>query len=171
MTSQHWAKTSKFWKNGFIKEQFTWKIPFTFDYQRPINIGVKISHFWNDDVTTGGQNFQKSQKKSEFWDSNFKNNATPQFFTLPLPFIFQVWTLFDPILGKWHKIAIFWEAGHRNRNSPPFKTPSNIDFDLFITLDTWFTTFGTFLHDLKIMTSQKKYIFQNFEKLTKKLKN
>ena len=53
-------------------------------------------------------------------------------------------------------------------NSPHFKVPPNIDFNLSITLNTRYTTFGSLLINLEIMTSQKKYILQTFEKLTKK---
>ena len=77
------------------------------------------------------------------------------------PFLTQFWVN-DVKLKYFEKLVT-------ETNSPHFKVPRNIDFDLSFTLDTRYTTFGPFLHDLKIMMSQKKYIFQNFEKLTKKL--
>ena len=53
-------------------------------------------------------------------------------------------------------------------NSHHFKVAPNIDFNLSITLNTRYTTFGPFLTNLERTTSQKKYILQTFEKLTKK---
>ena len=79
---------------------------------------------------------------------------------------------FDTILGydvtTAVKTAIFWESDLRNKTTH-FKVPSDLDFDLSITLNTWYTILGFFLPNLDIMTSQKKYIIQNFEKLTQEL--
>ena len=50
-------------------------------------------------------------------------------------------------------------------NSPHLKVPSNSNFDFPFSRDTWYTTFGPFLTNLEIMASQRKYIFQKFEKL------
>ena len=54
------------------------------------------------------------------------------------------------------------------KQNPHFKVQSNIGLDLPIILDTWYTTLGS-LPNLKIMTSQKKRILHNFEKLTEEL--
>ena len=43
-------------------------------------------------------------------------------------------------------------------NFPHLKFPSNIDFDLSITLDARYTTFDPSLPNLEIMTSQKIHI-------------
>ena len=95
-----------------------------------------------------------------YWISSFHHHWYMKYkFEL---FLTQFWVN-DVKLQYFEKLAT-------GTNSPYFKVPSNTDFDLSITLDTWYTTFCPFLHKLKIMTSQKESIFQNFGKLTKKIR-
>ena len=79
------------------------------------------------------------------------------------------WALFHPILFndiiKGVKIAIFWERDLRSKLH--LQSFVNCWFQSFYpsqTLDTSYTALVLFYPTL-----QKKYIFQNFEKLTKKL--
>ena len=142
-----------------------------------ITIWTFFSHFWVDDITVGSQNFQKSQKSQNFEIVISKSNASPQISLYYwLSSFYRHWYMkykFGPFLTQFWVNDVklqYFEKLVTETNSPHFKVPSNIDFDFSITLDTWYTTFSPFLHNLKIMTSQKKYKFQNFGKLTKKIR-
>ena len=118
----------------------------------------------------------KKPKKSKFWDGDFKKYwFTSNFLLLLLSSFYRHWFMkykFGPFLTQfWDNDVQFqyFDKLVTEINSPHFKVLSNIDFDLSIALDTWYITFDPFLPNLEIMTSQKKYIFHNFEKLTKKL--
>ena len=106
-----------------------------------------------------------------------KSNGSPQISLYYwFSFLYRHWYMkykFGPFLTQFWANDVklqYFEKLVTETNFPYFKVPSNIDFDLSITLDTSYTTFGPFLPNLKIMTPQKKYMFQNFDKLTKKIR-
>ena len=156
MTSLRWAKTSKFRENVLINEYFTSNILlllifiFVSIYVHEIPIGIFLTLFLVDDVTTGSQ---------KFWNSDFKNENLTSSFPLLLAFIFlsllvhkmQVWTLFDPILGWWRHPASQNISVLRNWSpkQTPYFTFYQILISIFLSLLThdiqlWalFTQFG-----------------------------
>ena len=155
------------------------KVPFTFYSHLPINIGT-----WNTNLDIfqaflgrwchrGKSNFQKSQTSENFEIVISESNASPQISLYYwLSSFYRHWYMkykFGSFLTQFwvnDLILQYFEKLVPETNSPHFKVSSNIDFDLSITLDTWYATFGPFLLNLEKMTSQKKCIFQNFEKLT-----
>ena len=137
-----------------------------------IPIWTLFSHFWVDGVNVGNQKFQKSQI---FEIVVSKSKASPQISLYYwLSSFYRHWYMkykFGSFLTQFWVNDVklqYFEKSVTETNFPHFKVPLNIDFDLSVTLDTWHATFGSFLQNLKLMTSEKKYIFQNFGKLTKK---
>ena len=119
------------------------EVPFTFDFPlsmklvHEISIWTFFTHFWVDDVTT--------------WSQYFTSN-----FPLLLTFIF--WSPLvheNTILG--HFLPKVWAQTRH------FKVRTNIDFDLSITLNMWYTKCFTQFGD----SSVTKEIFQNVEESTK----
>ena len=127
------------------------KIPFPFDFHLSINNDTWNTNFgpfrpifglmtspWEVETSK----FRERGFKNEYFTSNFPLLSTYVFLTLLVHEI-QVLTLFDTILGYWHHLGsqncnVLRKWSHKE--TPHFKFPLNNDFNLFITLNTWYNT-------------------------------
>ena len=153
MTSPHLVKTSKCRENCFINKYFTSTYLFLiFIFVSILVHEYQFGPFW---PIFGLMTSHQGVRTSIFWDNSFKDENLISNFYLLLTFTFlsplvheiQVWALLDLILGWWRhhvsqncSILRKWSL----KQNPHSSVPSNIDFDLSITLDTWYTTLGSF---------------------------
>ena len=155
MTSQIGVWMSRFWEKSFMNEYLIWKFVlllifiFLSTLVHEITIWTFLNFFWVDDHGEP----KLWDFETNFWDSGFKNEDFISNFPLLLTFMFLsplvqeilVCVFFHSILGEWshrwkQNCNIFRKWS--NKQIPLFNVPSNIDFDLSITLDTWYTSLG-----------------------------
>ena len=154
----HWVSLTQYWDDDVTKWGLNFKIlrrkfhewipylkvPFTFNFHLSINIGT-----WNHNLDFFelflGWWPRRVKTLTKFLDSGFKNE---DFLKFPFTIVYHVSItvgIFHSILGEWRhhwiqncNILRKWS----NKQIPLFDILSNIDFDLSVTFDTWYTSLG-----------------------------
>ena len=145
MTSQHGARISQFQENSFIDVYLTSKflLLLIFIFLSPLVHEIRVwALFW---ANFGFMTSPPRVKTSKFRENSLINEHFTSKYLLLLIFIFvsilgHSWLDWRHHVSQNCSILRKWSL----KQNPHSSVSSNIDFDLSITLNTWYTTLGSF---------------------------